>query len=55
MNDQLASVVARDGLYMDVGVVLNAKYALTWRKTVLITDNDEESTHLVIRQHFHLQ
>ena len=30
---------------MDVGVDLNAKYAIMCRKTVLIPENDEESTH----------
>ena len=40
---------------MDVGVDLNAKYAIMCRKTVLIPENDEESTHSVFRQYFDLQ
>ena len=40
---------------MDVGVDLNAKYAIMCRKTVLIPENDEESTHSGLRQHFDLQ
>ena len=55
MNGQLASVVACASLYMDVGVGLNAKYAIMCRKTVLIPQNDEESTHSDFRQHFRLQ
>ena len=51
----MASVVARAGLYIDVGVALNAKYAIMGRKTVLIPVNDEESTCPGLRQHFHLQ
>ena len=31
---------------MDVGVDRKAKYALMYRKTAIITENDEESTHL---------
>ena len=42
---QLASVVACAGFYMDVDVDLNTKYAIVCRKTVLIPENDEESTH----------
>ena len=55
VNDKLASVVAWAELYMDVGVDLNAKYAIKCRKTVLISENDEESTHSGLRQYFHLQ
>ena len=40
---------------MDVGVDLKAKYAIMWPKTVLISENDEESIHSALRQHFHLQ
>ena len=40
---------------MDVGVDLNAKFAIMCRKTVLIPENDEESTHSDLRQHFDLQ
>ena len=40
---------------LDVGVDLNAKYAIMCRKTVLISENDEESTHSCLRQHFDLQ
>ena len=32
-------------LYMDVGVDLNAIYAIMCRKTALVPENDEESTH----------
>ena len=36
VNGQLTSVVVWAGLYMDVGVGLNAKYIIMCRKTVLI-------------------
>ena len=39
----------------DVGVDPNAIYAVMCRKTVLIPENDEESTHLGLRQYFYLQ
>ena len=55
VNSHLSSVVAWAGLYMDVGVDLNAKYAIMCRKTVLIPENDEESTHSGLRKHLHLQ
>ena len=51
---QLTSVVAWTGLYMDVGVDLNAKYAIMCRKAVLVLEVDEESIHSGLRQHFHL-
>ena len=38
VNGQLASVVV---LYMDVGVDLNAKYAIMCHKTVLLPEDDE--------------
>ena len=44
VNGQLAAVVVRAALYMDVGVDLNAKYALMCRKTVLIPEDDKEPT-----------
>ena len=34
---------------MDVGVDLNAKYAIICRKTVLIPEKNEESTHSGLR------
>ena len=37
---------------MDVGVDINAKYAILYHKTVLIPENDEESTY---SGHFDLQ
>ena len=40
---------------MNVGIGLNAKYAIMCRQTVLIPENDEESTHSDLRQHFLLQ
>ena len=40
---------------MDVGADLNAKFAIMCRKTVLIPQNDEESTHSGLRQNFHLK
>ena len=40
---------------MDVGVDRNAKFAITCRKTILIPENDEESAHSGIWQHFQLQ
>ena len=40
---------------MDVGVDLNAKYDVMCRKAVLINENDEESIHSSLWQHFHLQ
>ena len=55
VNGQLASVVAWAGLLMDIGVVLNAKYAIMCRKTVLTPEDEEESTRLGLHQHFHLQ
>ena len=42
VNGQMASVVTWAGLYMDIGVDLNAKYA-------------KESTYSGLRQHFHIQ
>ena len=53
VNGQLASVVAWAGL--NVGVYLNAKYAIRCRKTVVIPEDDEETTHSDLWQHFHLQ
>ena len=44
MNGQLTSVIAWAGLYMVVGVDLNAKYGIMCCKTVLIPENEEEST-----------
>ena len=55
VNGQLASIVASAGLYMDVDVFVNAKYAIMYRKTVLIPEKGEELSHLALRQHFHLQ
>ena len=40
---------------MDVDVDLNTKYVIMCRKTVLILENDEESPHLDLRQHFLLK
>ena len=39
---------------MEVEVDVNAKYAIMCRKTVLISEKDEESTHSGLWQHFHL-
>ena len=41
MNSQLASVVTLAWLYMDIGVDLNAKYAIMCRKSVLIPEHDD--------------
>ena len=35
---------------MDVGIDLNAKYVIMCRKTVLILENYDESTHLGVWQ-----
>ena len=48
VNGQLASVVAQAGLFM--GVDLYGKYAKRCRNTVLIPQNDEESTYSGLRQ-----
>ena len=39
VNGQLALVIAWAGLYMDIGVDLNAKYAIICRKTVSIPED----------------
>ena len=38
---------------INVDLDLNAKYSIMCRKTVLIPENDEESTHSGLRQQFH--
>ena len=53
VNDHLNSVVAWAGLYMDVGVDPNAKYALMCLKTVLNPENDEKSTCSGLWHHIH--
>ena len=55
VNGQSSSVVTWAALFMDVGVDLNAKYAIMCRKTVIIPENDEETTLSGLRQHFYLQ
>ena len=51
VNDQLVLVVAWAGLYMYLGVGLNARYVIMCRKAVLISEYDEELTYSGLWQH----
>ena len=55
ISTTFVSVVALAGLYMDVGIDLNAIYAIMCRKTVIIPENDEESTHSGLRERYKLE